>query len=82
MADDERGFYPGLLAKGGRQVFGQNHAEKSYQRRLAFAQNDGASADDAEIGIASGGFDALDLFGRKHARKKSALAKCAAAVWQ
>ena len=73
-ADDEFGFNPCLPSKPFRQIFRAHHTEQSDQWRVAFAEHNGATAHDDEVGGFGSGLHAGELGGfvRKHAGEESA----------
>ena len=63
-ADDEGRFGPGLGTHPVGQVVGAHHAEEAEEGTFAFAEDDGATANNGGLGGFGGVVNALFLFGR------------------
>jgi len=68
VSDDERWLEPRLRTHPVRKVVRAHHAEEAEEGTFAFAKDNGATANDGELGSSSRVADALFLFGRSHGK--------------
>jgi uncharacterized protein (UPF0147 family) len=71
-ANDQRRLEPRSLAHRLREIAPGHHQKQSDQRRFSVFEYHWPAANDRELGRASGGFNPLLLFLRKHAREHAA----------